>query len=163
VAGAISMLAQFGLFFGGGRDRGPLGLIGVLVAALAAPFAAMLIQMLISRTREYAADRAGAQICGQPLWLASALEKIAGGARRAELETAEADPATAHMFIVNPLAGRRMDGLFSTHPDPANRIAALREMAREMPDDRPAPPPRGASARRGLPRTGRRSRRGPWA
>ncbi|WP_339949972.1 zinc metalloprotease HtpX [uncultured Albimonas sp.] len=133
VAGAISMLAQFGLFFGGGArdERNPLGLVGVIAAALFAPFAAMLIQMMISRTREYAADRAGAQICGDPLALASALRRIAGGGKARVMESAERDPATAHMFIVNPLAGRGADSLFSTHPATANRVAALEAMARE--------------------------------
>ncbi|MGM0586081.1 MAG: zinc metalloprotease HtpX [Pseudomonadota bacterium] len=131
VGGAISLLAQFGLFFGGGRDRSPFGLIGVLAAALFAPFAAMLIQMLISRTREYAADRAGAEISGDPLALASALGRIAGGGRKNVMESAERDPATAHMFIVNPLAGRGADSLFSTHPAVENRIAALRALAQE--------------------------------
>ena len=127
------MLAQFGLFFGGGArdDRNPLGFIGVIAAALFAPFAAMLIQMMISRTREYAADRAGAEICGDPLALASALRRIAGGGKARVMESAERDPATAHMFIVNPLAGRGADNLFSTHPATANRIAALEAMARE--------------------------------
>ncbi|MEM6439161.1 MAG: zinc metalloprotease HtpX [Pseudomonadota bacterium] len=129
LGGAIGFLAQFGLFFGGGRDRGPLGIVGVLLAAILAPMAAMLIQMLISRTREYAADRAGAEICGQPMALASALAKIAGGGRAREMASAERDPASAHMFIVNPLAGKRMDSLFSTHPATENRIAALRAMA----------------------------------
>lgn len=132
VAGAISMLAQFGLFFGGGRDRGPLGFVGVLLAVILAPIAAMLIQMMISRTREYAADRGGAEICGNPLWLASALAKIARTAPRYEMETAERNPATAHLFIYNPLSGRGMDNLFSTHPSVENRIRALEEMAREM-------------------------------
>ncbi len=130
IGGAISMLAQFGLFFGGGRDRGPLGIVGVLLAALVAPMAALLIQMLISRTREYAADRQGAEICGNPLWLASALRKIADAAKLRVNERAERDPATAHMFIINPLSGRGMDGLFSTHPKVENRIAALEELAR---------------------------------
>jgi heat shock protein HtpX len=85
VAGAISMLAQFGLFFGGGRDRGWAGFIGVILAAIMAPIAASLIQMTISRTREYSADRMGGEICGNPLWLASALAKIAGGAGRHEM------------------------------------------------------------------------------
>ena len=132
VAGAISMLAQFGLFFGGGRGRGWAGVIGAILAAVMAPMAAMLIQMMISRTREYSADRLGGEICGNPLWLASALAKIAGGAGRAEMETAESHPASAHLFIVNPLAGRRMDGLFTTHPKTENRIAALQQQAVEM-------------------------------
>lgn len=130
VAGAISMLAQFGMFFGGRSDRNPLGFVGVLLAAILAPLAAALIQMAISRTREYAADRAGAEICGQPLWLASALQKIAG-ARHVDMESAERHPGTAHLFIVNPLSGERMDNLFSTHPAVENRIRALRAMAQE--------------------------------
>jgi heat shock protein HtpX len=131
VAGAISMLAQFGLFFGGGRDRNPLGFVGVLLAVILAPIAAMMIQMMISRTREYSADRMGGEICGNPLWLASALERISGAARRTEMVSAETHPATAHLFIVNPLSGRRMDNLFATHPSTANRVAALRAQANE--------------------------------
>ena len=132
VAGAISMLANFGLFFGGGRDRGAMGIIGVLVAAVLAPIAAMLIQMMISRTREYAADRMGGEICGNPLWLASALARISGKSAKYEMLTAERDPGSAHLFIVNPLAGRRMDGLFTTHPSTENRIAALQAQAADM-------------------------------
>lgn len=136
IGGAISMLAQylqFGMLFGGNRDdRGGLGLIGVLVAMIAAPFAAMLVQMAISRSREYQADRAGALICGQPLWLASALRKIQGAVHRIPNEEAEAVPATAHMFIINPLTGRGMDNFFSTHPNTENRIAELEALAQEM-------------------------------
>lgn len=131
LAGAISMLGNFALFFGGNRNNNPLGFVGVLVAILVAPFAAMLVQMTISRTREYAADRRGAEICGNPLWLASALRKIATGAGRIVNEDAERNPATAHMFIINPLNGQRMDSLFSTHPATENRIAALEAMARQ--------------------------------
>ncbi|WP_099867031.1 zinc metalloprotease HtpX [Pararhizobium haloflavum] len=131
LAGAISMLGNFAFFFGGNRNN-PLGIIGVLAAMIVAPFAAMMVQMAISRTREYAADRRGAEICGNPMWLASALQKIAGGARRVVNEDAERNPATAHMFIINPLNGQRMDGLFSTHPSTENRIAALTELHREM-------------------------------
>lgn len=131
VAGALSMLAQFGFFFGGGRDRNPLGFIGVLLAVFLAPMAAALIQMLISRTREYSADRLGAEIARDPLALASALRKISGGGRRFEMASAEANPATAHMFIVNPLSGARMDNLFSTHPNVENRVAALEKLADE--------------------------------
>ena len=130
VAGAISMLANFGLFFGGGDNRNPLGFVGVLLAAILAPLAAAMIQMMISRTREYSADRAGGEICGNPLWLASALGRISGQAQRREMATAEAHPESAHLFIVNPLSGRGHDSLFSTHPDPANRIAALKAQAR---------------------------------
>lgn len=130
IAGAISMLANFGLFFGRGRDN-PLGFIGTLAMMILAPMAAMLVQMAISRTREYSADKGGAEICGNPLWLASALEKIARGAQRHENEAAEENPATAPMFIINPLSGMRMDNLFSTHPNTDSRIRALEQMARE--------------------------------
>jgi heat shock protein HtpX len=134
VAGAISMLANFAMFagmFGGGNDNrnNPLGIVGVLLVAILAPLAAMLVQMAISRTREYSADRRGAEICGNPLWLASALRKIATAARHVVNPAAERNPATAHLFIVNPLSGARMDNLFSTHPDTENRIAALEAMA----------------------------------
>ncbi|WP_411036253.1 zinc metalloprotease HtpX [Shinella sp. BYT-45] len=133
IAGAISMLANFAMFFGGNRENNnPLGFIGVLIAMIVAPFAAMLVQMAISRTREYSADRRGAEICGNPLWLSSALKKIAVAAGRIPNEAAEHNPATAHMFIINPLSGERMDNLFSTHPNTENRIAALEEMARGM-------------------------------
>lgn len=131
IAGAISMLANFALFFGGRSNNNPFGFVGVLIAAIVAPFAAMMVQMAISRTREYAADRLGAQICGQPMWLASALQKIAGAASRIPNQDAERNPATAHMFIINPLTGQRADRLFSTHPNTENRIAALRQMASE--------------------------------
>lgn len=127
-AGAISMLANFALFFGGSRNN-PLGLIGALALMILAPLAAALVQMAISRGREYEADRVGAEICGNPLWLASALGKISGLAARIDNEAAERNPATAHMFIINPLHAHARDKLFSTHPAPENRIAALREMA----------------------------------
>ncbi len=134
IAGAISMLANFAMFLGGGRDErnNPLGVIGVVLMMILAPLAAMLVQMAISRTREYAADREGAMICGHPEWLARALEKIAGAAHALPNPRAEAHPETAHLFIVNPLTGRGMDNLFSTHPNTENRIAALMELAREM-------------------------------
>jgi len=133
IAGAISMLAQFGMFFGGSRNNNnPLGFVGVLVAAIVAPLAAFLVQSAISRTREYAADRQGAEICGDPAWLASALRKIAGSASHVENHAAEANPATAHMYIINPLSGRSMDNLFSTHPSTENRIAALMDMRSSM-------------------------------
>ncbi|MCE7028981.1 zinc metalloprotease HtpX [Jiella avicenniae] len=133
LAGAISMLANFGMFFGGSRDNNnPLGFVGVLVAIVVAPLAAMMVQMAVSRTREYEADRRGAEICGQPLWLASALGKIAGAVRQRPNWGAERNPATAHMFIINPLNGQRMDSLFSTHPATENRIAALEELASDM-------------------------------
>ncbi len=127
IAGAISSIVNLGLMFGGGRDRP--NVVVTLLLVLVAPLAAAVIQMAISRSREYAADRLGAEICGQPLWLASALDKIAGGVAHLPNEAAEARPATAPLFIVNPLSGRRMDGLFSTHPATENRIAALVELA----------------------------------
>ena len=131
IAGAISMLANFAMFAGifGGNRNNPLGIVGVLLVAILAPFAAMLVQMAISRTREYAADRAGAEICGHPMWLASALEKLERGAQRIDNDQAEKNPATAHMFIVNPLHAHSVDSLFSTHPNTANRVQRLREMA----------------------------------
>jgi heat shock protein HtpX len=133
IAGAISMLANFGMFFGGNRDNnGGTHWIGAILAAVVAPFAAMIVQMAISRTREYAADRLGAEICGRPVWLASALQKIAGEAAHIPNQHAEANPATAHMFIINPLTGQGMDNLFSTHPNTENRIAALVELDRQM-------------------------------
>jgi heat shock protein HtpX len=133
IAGAISMLAQFGLFFGGNRDNnGGLGIIGTLAMVILAPVAAMLVQMAISRTREYAADNMGARISGQPAWLASALAKIDNAARQIENIPAERNPATAPLFIINPLSGERMDNLFSTHPATENRIAALEQLAAEM-------------------------------
>ncbi len=108
-----------------------------------APFAAMLVQMAISRTREYAADRRGAEICGNPLWLASALDKIATAAHHIPNPRAEANPATAHMFIINPLSGERMDNLFSTipHGKPHRRLQELARGMRAAPErPRPASP-----------------------
>ena len=128
IAGAISMLANFALFFGGNRDN-PLGLIGTILMMILAPIAAMLVQMAISRSREYEADRIGAEICGQPAWLASALEKIEAMATRIDNHRAENNPATAHMFIINPLHAHSIDSLFSTHPKTANRVRALRAMS----------------------------------
>ena len=130
LAGAISMLAQFGLFFGGGNNRdNPLGMVGTLLMVFLAPVAAMLVQMAVSRTREYEADRDGAEIAGDPLALASALNKIAQHSRRTVNLAAERNPAMAHMYIFNPLSGQRMDNLFSTHPDVKNRIAQLQKLA----------------------------------
>lgn len=128
LAGAISMLANFALFFGGSRNN-PLGIVGVILMMVLAPMAAMVVQMAISRTAEYRADAEGARICGQPLWLASALEKIEQAAQRIDNGAAERNPATAHLFIINPLHAHKVDSLFSTHPRTANRIARLREMA----------------------------------
>ncbi len=133
IAGAISMLAQFGMFFGGNRNNSNgMGIIGTLAMVILAPIAAMLVQMAISRTREYAADRMGAEIVGEPRYLASALAKLDNAAHAIPNEQAERNPATAHMFIVNPLSGSRMDNLFSTHPATENRIAALEQLAAQM-------------------------------
>lgn len=133
MAGAISMLANFAFFFGGGhgedRRNNPLGIVGVILIAVLAPIAAMLVQMTISRAREYEADKAGAEISGHPLWLAGALEKIASSAPRIENTVANEHPATASMFIINPLSGGSIAGLFSTHPPTEERIARLRAMA----------------------------------
>ncbi|HEY0282500.1 MAG TPA: zinc metalloprotease HtpX [Rhizomicrobium sp.] len=127
IAGAVSMLANFAFLFGGNR-RNPLGLIGVLLVSLLAPLAAVLVQATISRAREFEADRAGAEISGRPLWLASALAHIDRAARATGNPQADANPATAHMFIVNPLHGG-FAGLFSSHPPTEERIARLRAMA----------------------------------
>ncbi|MEJ2227884.1 MAG: zinc metalloprotease HtpX [Alphaproteobacteria bacterium] len=138
IGGAISMLANFAFFFGAGsRDgegRGILGIAGTILMLLLAPFAAMLIQMAISRSREYEADKQGAYISGQPLWLASALRNMSNAAEEIPYEAAEANPSTAHMFIINPLTGQGMDNLFSTHPNTENRIAQLEKIAQEMGD-----------------------------
>jgi len=128
IAGAISMLANFAIFFGGNRNN-PLGIVGVILMMILAPLAAALVQMAISRTREYSADAEGANICGRPQWLASALKKIEQGAQRIDNTHAEENPATAHMFIINPLHAHKRDSLFSTHPATANRVAKLMEMA----------------------------------
>jgi len=131
IAGAISMLAniaQWAMIFGGGRrddDEGRGGMIGAIAMIILAPIAAALIQMAISRSREYEADATGARICGNPLWLANALRKLDAGSQRVPLN---ANPATAHMFIVNPLRGGGMLSLFSTHPPMEERIARLESM-----------------------------------
>jgi heat shock protein HtpX len=155
IGGAISMLAQylqFGALFGGNRENnGGVGWIGMLIAMIVAPLAAMLVQMAISRSREYQADRMGGAICGNPLWLASALQKIEGYAHQIRNEPAEAAPATAHLFIINPLTGEGMDNLFSTHPNTANRIAELEKQAAGM----------GISARRSF--RDEPSSAGPWS
>jgi heat shock protein HtpX len=156
IGGAVSMLAQwlqFSSLFGGHNREGGggVGFIGSIVAMLLAPFAAMLVQMAISRSREYQADKLGAMICGQPMWLASALQKIEHYARGIPNEQAEAAPGTAHLFIINPLSGRGMDNLFSTHPDTANRIAELEQLASHWNEAPSAPTP-----------SRERGRSGPW-
>ena len=129
IAGAIGMVANFAFFFGGHRGTDGRGAVGAILAAVLAPLAAMLVQMAISRGREYEADRIGAEICGQPLWLASALAKLEAAAHAIPNATAERNPATAHLYIVNPLSGKGMDNLFSTHPNLENRIRRLEAMA----------------------------------
>lgn len=157
IAGAISMLANFAFFFGGHRNNNGLGIIGALAIMILAPLGAALVQMAISRTREYAADRIGAEICGRPLWLASALEKIAGAAARVRNPAAERNPATAHLFIVNPLSGERMDKLFSTHPATENRISRLVALANEWGTGSGGP-----ASHASIPSAGRRYP-GPWS
>ncbi|WP_417842290.1 zinc metalloprotease HtpX [Thalassospira sp.] len=134
LAGAISALANFAMFagiFGGHRENNnnPLGGFGMILVAILAPMAAGLVQMAISRTREYEADRIGAEICGHPLWLADALGRLDRGVHSVPNPDAERNPATAHMYIANPLSGKGMDSLFATHPAMENRIAKLRAMA----------------------------------
>jgi heat shock protein HtpX len=133
IAGAISMLAnmaQWAMIFGGfgGRrddDEGQGSMIAGIAMIIIAPIAAALIQMAISRSREYEADATGARMCGNPLWLANALRKLHAGSQRIPLD---ANPATAHMFIVNPLRGGGLANLFSTHPPMEERIARLEKM-----------------------------------
>lgn len=160
LAGAIGMLGNFAFFLGGHRDNNPFGMIGTLLAIIIAPVAAMIVQMAISRTREYSADRLGSQICGRPLWLASALDKIARTAPNIPNRLAEENPATAHLFIFNPLGEHARDSLFSTHPAPQNRIAALLALAEEFEaaDEAPeseAPAAPGREARRSTRQWGR--------
>lgn len=132
VAGAIAMLANFAMFFGGNDRERPGGMIGTIALMLLAPMAAGLVQMAISRAREYEADRVGAEIANDPQALASALQKIEAYARGAVNAPAERNPATAHMFIINPLNGKGADNLFSTHPATGNRVRALMELGAKM-------------------------------
>ncbi len=160
IAGAISMLANFAFLFSAGRgdeNRGGLGPLGTILIMILAPFAAMLVQMAISRTREYEADRIGAAICGRPGWLANALEAIHRSVTRIDNPTAERNPATAHMFIINPLHGGGIGRLFSTHPPVEERVRRLRALAPPSPaaGARPHGGPWGAGSRRRPP--------GPWA
>ena len=147
IAGAITMLANFALFFGGNRNGG--GIIGALAIMILAPMAAALVQMAISRGREYEADKLGAEICGHPEWLASALAKISNGAAKIPNETAERHPETGQLMIINPLSGRGRDNLFSTHPGTQNRIDRLMKMTGG-----------GAAFAGAAPASGRRT--GPW-
>jgi heat shock protein HtpX len=139
LAGAVSMLANFAFLMGGNRRNNPLGLIGTLAVMILAPLAAALVQMAISRGREFDADRSGALLSGRPLWLASALKRIEHASLGIENEDAQAHPATAHMFIINPLAGGNWSSLFSTHPPTGERIARLQAMAAEMGEASDAP------------------------
>ena len=149
-AGAITMLANFAMFFGDRRNNN-LGLIGMIVMMILAPLAASLIQMAISRRREYLADQTGAEICGNPLWLASALTSIESFASKIDNHEAEKNPATAHMFIINPLHAHAHDRLFSTHPNTANRVAALEDMVDKQ-------KPIQSTRRSPFPRTGNKGR-----
>jgi heat shock protein HtpX len=144
LAGAISYLAQmaqWSMFFGGGRDRDEEGggnIVGLIVMMVVAPLAAMLIQMAVSRSREYGADEGGAQVTGDPLALASALKKLHLGSQHIPLEASPAAAnATAHMFIVNPLTAGGMAALFSTHPPMEERVRRLEAMAATSPTARP--------------------------
>lgn len=167
IAGAISALANFAFFFGGSRDEegnggGIGGMIGAIAIAILAPIAAMLVQMAISRAREYEADRIGAEIGGDPAALARALEKIEAYARSGyENHAAERNPATAHMFIINPLSGKGADNLFSTHPATHNRVEALMQLGVGQQARRPAPVPTLAPRAPQAPSSGARNP-GPW-
>jgi heat shock protein HtpX len=163
LSGAIGMLATFGGLMGGGRDENGRPLMNPIVAIAAmilAPLAASLVQMAISRSREYEADRAGAEISGNPLWLASALQRLHEGTQTIPNATAQANPATAHLYIDNPLSAGGLSGLFSTHPPMEERIARLQAMARDGSAAPPPAPPQATSVRHGgsVPQTGR----GPW-
>ena len=136
IAGAISALANFALFFGGNDRERPGGIVGMIALSILAPMAAGLVQMAISRGREYEADRGGAEISGDAQALASALQKIDAYAKGRVNLTAERNPATGQMFIINPLAGHGADNLFSTHPATHNRVKALLGLAGKAP---PAP------------------------
>jgi heat shock protein HtpX len=166
LAGAISMLANFGFYFrGGGRNNDGVGPIGGLLLVILAPIAAALVQFGISRGREYEADRIGAEISKRPLALASALRKISSAAEQIPNPPAERNPASAHLFIVNPLSGARMDNLFSTHPNVENRIARLDELAARMRQGAAVETletPARASGPWASPQEGGWRRRGPW-
>jgi heat shock protein HtpX len=151
IAGAITSLAQFAMFFGGNRDNhGGGNAIAQIAIMFLAPMAAALVQMAISRGREYEADKLGAEICGRPEWLASALAKISRGAARIPNETAEMHPETGQLMIVNPLSGRGADNLFSTHPATQNRIDRLMALAGVV------------AAASASPVAAGRTERGPW-
>ena len=167
IAGAIGMLAHFAFFFGPSRDdeRGsPFGAVGAIAMMILAPLAATLVQLAISRTREFEADRGGAAISGNPLGLAHALAKLEQSSQEVPNWQAERHPATAHLFIVNPLSGSGLQSLFSTHPSTEQRIERLEEIARSMgprAGHAAALPPQGRSGT--VPSAGSVPRRsGPW-
>lgn len=163
IAGAISSLANFALFFGGNDRERPGGIIGTIALMVLAPMAAGLVQMAISRGREYEADRHGAEISGDPEALASALQKIDAYARGIVNVTAERNPATGQMFIINPLAGHGADNLFSTHPSTGNRVAALMKLTgRGAPPAAPIVSGGGRRSQTAVPVTKARAP-GPWA
>jgi heat shock protein HtpX len=161
IAGAIGMLANFGMLFSMGRGEDRPNPIVMIAGMILAPLAAGLVQMAISRTREYSADAEGARIAGNPQWLASALQKIERAARGELNLYAERNPATAHMFIINPLNGQGADNLFSTHPATQNRVRALMQMTGDGHTLRDDDAPIGARTGTGVPVT-TRSNRGPW-
>ena len=130
MAGAISTIAQWGMFFGGGSDEDDRNPVATILVMLLAPLAAALIQMAVSRSREYMADKSGGEISGNPDALADALLKIEAYAERRTMP--QATEATAHMFIINPFSGKDMKSLFSTHPSTAERVQLLRQQAAEM-------------------------------
>jgi heat shock protein HtpX len=151
MAGAIMMLASMArwsaIFGGGHRDDnhgGGMGAIGMIAMSIIAPMAAMIIQMAVSRSREYMADATGARIAGSPEGLARALEKLGGYARQIPMD---ANPSTAHMFIVNPLSGKSLQSLFSTHPPVEERISRLRGVRSGSDGLAPPPPPKGGDRR----------------
>lgn len=161
IAGAVGFLANFAFFFGGSSENRPNPIVALLVMILA-PVAAMLVQMAISRTREYSADRLGAEICNEPRWLASALRRIEAAAAGRVLPTAERNPASAHLFIVNPLRMGGVDKLFRTHPPTEERIRRLLALEGGEPEGFPRGGPGGV--RYGsVPRAGGSRRVGPWS
>ncbi|UYN94936.1 MAG: zinc metalloprotease HtpX [Enhydrobacter sp.] len=164
LSGAIGMLATFGGLFGGSRGGDGRPMVNPIVAIgamILAPLAASMVQMAISRSREFEADREGAAICGQPLWLASALRRIHAGTQQIANPTAEASPATAHLYIANPLSAGGLAGLFSTHPSMEERVARLQAMVGgHAPPAYAAPPAAAPRAGGSVPRTARRN--GPW-
>jgi heat shock protein HtpX len=161
LAGAIMVLASLArwsaIFGGGDEEEGGLGMAGLLVMSIIAPLAALVVQMAVSRSREYLADQEGASLAQDPEALASALEKLSQANQRRPM--AQARPETSHLFIVNPLSGRRMAGLFSTHPPIGERVSRLRRLAGR--GQAPPPPPRGDYSPPPPPRPGGGGQGGP--